>query len=88
MDRVYNIDAIMAAADRLRDENEGLRVEVLELRGRLKESRLAARRLQNIVAEGRHREQYWRQLIVAAVGIAVALTSMLFTAIIVGGGWM
>lgn len=83
----FNIDAIMAAMDRVKDENEGLRVEVLELRGRLRESRRAARRLGRIVAEGRQREEYWHQMIVAAVGIAVALTSMVFTFIIVRGGW-
>ncbi len=83
----FNIDAFMAAMDRVQDENEGLRTEVLELRGSLRESRRAARRLGRIVAEGRQREEYWHQMIVAAVGIAVALTSMVFTFIIVRGGW-
>lgn len=83
----FNINAFMAAMDQVKDENEVLRVEVMELRGRLMESRHAARRLGRIVAEGKQREEYWHQLIVAAVGVAVALTSMLFTIIIVRGGW-
>lgn len=72
----------------LKNENNDMQVEIIELRARLAESRRALRQLGRIVAEGRDHEGQWRQRLMAAVGLTVAVTSAIYTIIIVAGGWM
>ena len=70
----------------LREDNARLNAEADALRGRLRELRRINRKLYREAAKGRRHESYWRQLIVASVGMAVALTSLLFAVLIAKGG--
>lgn len=84
----YNIGEIMADAHAVAEENRQLRAEALVLEGRLKEARRENRALGRQVARGRAREENWRQALLASVGMAVALTSLLYAVLIViGGAW-
>ena len=84
----YNISEIMADAHAVAEENRRLRAEARVLEGRLKEARRENRAMGRQVARGRAREENWRQALVAAAGMAMALTSLLYAALIVmGGAW-
>ena len=82
---VYNMDALLADAQAVAEENRALKAQAAELRGRLKEARRTNRRLARRVAEGKQSTYYWRQLLVAAAGLSAALTSLLYTMILAGG---
>ena len=88
MDRIYNLDAILAAAEAQREENEALRAEVEGLRGQLTEARRENRALRRgwARAEGRSARDlaFWRHLIAAAVGVSVALVCLLHSIVIAG----
>ena len=75
---------VMASIEAVKGENRRLYQENEQLRGRLKEARQQARALQRKVETGRYSATYVRHLLIAAVGIAVALTSLLHTIVIVG----
>ena len=55
-----------------------------QLRGRLKEARQQRRALQHKLETGRYSATYVRHLLIAAVGVTVALTSLLHSIVIVG----
>lgn len=86
MDRTYDYDAVAAAVSAVREENARLCAEADEMRGALKESRRVCRRMRRECAEAQRKAArdaaYWRQLLVAAVGMAVALTSLLHSVIL------
>ena len=88
MDRIYRMDEMLAAAEAVRSENEALRAECERLRGRLMEAHREARRLRRAALRGQRDGAYWRQLIAASVGMAVALTCLLHSMVFAGGGWL
>lgn len=85
MERIYNIEEIMAAVDALHGENAALQAEVEQLRGRLWEARRENRRLRKYALRGQRDAAYWRQLVAASVGMAVALTCLLHSLVFTGG---
>ena len=84
--KVMNLDAAVAAAAVIREENARLCAEVDVLRGRLWESRRVCRQVRRECAEARARaardEAYWHRLIAAAVAVSVALTCLLHSVIL------
>ena len=84
MDRPYNLAGVMASIEAVKGENRRLYQENEQLRGRLKEARQQRRTLQRKVETGHYSATYVRHLLIAAVGIAVALTSLLHSIVIAG----
>lgn len=84
MDRPYNIAGVMASIEAVRRENRLLYQENEQLRGRLKEARVEARRLTKRIERSRYSAEYVRHLLIAAVGVTVALTSLLHSIVIMG----
>lgn len=84
MDRPYNLAGVMASIEAVKGENRRLYQQNEQLRGRLKEARQQARALQHKLETGRYSATYVRHLLIAAVGIAVALTSLLHSIVIAG----
>lgn len=84
MDRPYNLAGLMASVDAVKAENRRLYQENEQLRGRLKEARQQARRLQRRVETGRYSAAYARKLAFAVAGLAVALTCLLHSLILAG----
>ncbi len=85
MDRPYNIAGVMASIEAVRRENRLLYQENEQLRGRLKEARVEARRLTKRIERSRYSAEYVRHLLIASVGMAVALTCLLHSLVIAGG---
>ena len=75
---------VMASIEAVKGENRRLYQQNEQLRGRLKEARQQARALQRKVETGSYSATYVRHLLIAAVGVTVALTSLLHSIVIVG----
>lgn len=84
MDRPYNIAGVMASIEAVKQENRLLYQENEQLRGRLKEARVEARRLTKRIERSRYSAEYVRHLLIASVGMAVALTCLLHSLVIAG----
>ena len=84
MDRPYNIAGVMASIEAVKNENRLLYQENEQLRGRLKEARVEARRLTKRIERSRYSAEYVRHLLIASVGMAVALTCLLHSLVIAG----
>ena len=86
MGEVHDFDAVMATVRAVRDENARLCAEADELRGALKESRRMCRRLRRESAEAQRKAArdvaYWRHLVMASVGLAVAVTCLVHSIIL------
>ena len=86
---IMHLDELMAAAEALSERNAMLERRVAALKGQLKEARRAARKAADVRARVQTKAAasaaYWRQLLFAAVGLTVAVTSLLHSLLLFGG---
>ena len=84
--RALDIDGIMLAVDEARAEIEAMKDENAALRGRLRESRLEKRRLMGVCAAAQAKADrdaaYWRHMMLAVSGLAVAGVCLIHTLLI------
>lgn len=89
-DGIYHIGTILDEIEAVQARSTRIERENVELQGRLREIRRENRALRRdcdrAVARAHDNAAYWRQFIVAAVGMAVALTCLLHSLILAGGG--
>lgn len=89
--QIYHMDEVMAAVAEASDRCERYAARIQRQRGQIKELRRENRRLKRerdrACARAPLDAAYIRQLMVAVVGIAVALTCLLHSIVLTGGGF-